>query len=246
MDTTTGRQIGRPRGFDADLALDRAVEVFWNQGYEGASLSDLTSAMGITRTSMYAAFGNKRDLYTQALARYAERDLAYAYQALRAPTARQVAEMYLRSCADAVTTPGRPPGCFTVQSGLACSPENSDVTEAVARARAAGEQAMLDRFRRAVDDGDLTADDGPDELARYLMVVGEGLAVHAATGATREDLQRVVEVALRTMPDRTSRPTTGGISSQHSHPGGPERSGTAVGTHPSERDAAATRQSDET
>jgi AcrR family transcriptional regulator len=100
--------IGRPRGFDVNQALDRAIEVFWRQGYEGASFSDLTEAMGINKTSMYKAFGNKRDLFDKALARYAEIDMAYARQALAAPTARQVAETFLRENIKAVTAPGRP------------------------------------------------------------------------------------------------------------------------------------------
>ncbi|WIX80214.1 TetR/AcrR family transcriptional regulator [Amycolatopsis carbonis] len=197
---TSKRHVGRPRAFDADVALDRAIEVFWNQGYEGASLTDLTAAMGITRTSMYAAFGNKADLYGLALDRYLHRDLAYAYDALAAPTAHSVASRYLHACADAVTTPGRPPGCFTVQSGLVSAPENADISAAVARARRAGEEALLTRFRRAVSDGDLSASDNPDDLARYVMTVGEGLAVHAVAGASRADLQRVVDVAMKAIP----------------------------------------------
>jgi AcrR family transcriptional regulator len=78
------RERGRPRFFDAEAALDRAVEVFWRQGYEGASLSDLTAAMGINRPSMYAAFGNKDDLFRRAVARYAEINMAYARASLHA------------------------------------------------------------------------------------------------------------------------------------------------------------------
>src|SRR3954447_16297002 len=95
MSTTQGSVIGRPRAFDVDQALDRAVEVFWRQGYEGASLSDLTAAMGINRTSMYAAFGNKRELFDKALARYATVDMTYVRDALAAPTAREVVETFL-------------------------------------------------------------------------------------------------------------------------------------------------------
>ncbi|WP_326560529.1 TetR/AcrR family transcriptional regulator [Micromonospora sp. NBC_01796] len=200
MSTTQPTSIGRPRGFDADRALDRALEIFWRQGYEGASLHDLTEAMGINKTSMYAAFGNKRDLFDKALARYAEIDMAYARTALAEPTARQVAETFLRENAKAVTTPGRPAGCFSIQGGLACGPANADVTATLARARKAGELAMRDRFQRAVDEGDLPAANSPDDLARYIMTVSEGLAVHASAGATQQDLERVVELALRVVP----------------------------------------------
>ncbi|WP_203884071.1 TetR/AcrR family transcriptional regulator [Planotetraspora kaengkrachanensis] len=199
--SSTGRAvIGRPRGFDADAALDRALEVFWRQGYEGASLSDLTEAMGINKTSMYAAFGNKRDLFGKVLARYAAVDMAYARDALAAPTARKVAETFLRENAKAVTMPGRPPGCLSIQGGLSCGPDNAEVTETLAQARKGGEVAMRDRFRRAIEDGDLAPENDPDDLARYVMTVSEGLAVHASAGATREELARAVEIALRAFP----------------------------------------------
>jgi Transcriptional regulator len=203
MSITQRSVIGRPRGFDADQALDRAIEVFWRQGYEGASLSDLTEAMGINKTSMYAAFGNKRDLFDKALARYAEIDMAYARTALAAPTAREVAETFLRENVKAVTTPGRPPGCFSIQSGLACGTANSDVSATLARARGGGELLMRDRFRRAIQEGDLDPAHDPGDLARYIMTVSEGLAVHAAAGVTRQELTRVVELALRALPEAT-------------------------------------------
>ncbi|MEV4518111.1 TetR/AcrR family transcriptional regulator [Dactylosporangium sp. NPDC049525] len=192
--------VGRPRGFDADRALEQALAVFWRQGYEGASLSDLTAAMGINKTSMYAAFGNKRELFDKALARYARVEMAYAREALAEPTARRVAETFLRENVKAVTTPGRPAGCFSIQGGLSCGPDNIDVCETLAASRKGGELAMTERFRRAVREGDLAADEDPDQLARYVMTVSEGLAVHASAGATREELAEVAELALRAFP----------------------------------------------
>jgi AcrR family transcriptional regulator len=192
--------LGRPRGFDADRALDLALQVFWRQGYEGASLSDLTAAMGITKTSMYAAFGNKRELFDKALARYAEIDMAYARAALEEPTARAVIETFLRENVKAITRPDRPAGCFSIQGALTCGPENAGLTVMMAQARKVGELALRDRLRRAVDEGDLAADENPDDLARFVMTLAEGLAVHATAGATRAELARVVEVALRTLP----------------------------------------------
>jgi AcrR family transcriptional regulator len=193
---------GRPRTFDADKALDRAVEVFWRQGYEGASLSDLTAAMGVNRPSLYATFGTKEQLFEKALRRYAEIDMEYARTALAAPTAHEVAEEFLRRNAEALTLPDRPAGCFSIQAGLSCSPDNQSISEILATARRAGEQAMADRFARAVREGDLPADTDPADLARYITVVSEGQAVHAAAGADREGLRRVAEIALRAFPGR--------------------------------------------
>lgn len=107
---STGRAtIGRPREFDADEALERAMRVFWEQGYEGASLSDLTAAMGITRTSMYAAFGNKEDLFRKVLARYRAGPAAYGTRALEEPTAWAVASAFLHGAVATTTGPGGRP-----------------------------------------------------------------------------------------------------------------------------------------
>ncbi|MFF4309551.1 TetR/AcrR family transcriptional regulator [Streptomyces sp. NPDC001507] len=191
---------GRPRGFDADAALDRAVEVFWRQGYEGASLSDLTEAMGINRTSMYAAYGNKEELFRRAVARYAEADMAYARDALTRPTAYAVIEAFLRANADALTRADRPPGCLSVQGGLAEGGDNGHIAAFLAESRLAGERALADRLARAVAEGDLPADTDPSALARYVMVVSEGNAVHATAGAGRAALHATVDIALRAVP----------------------------------------------
>src|SRR2546423_6942052 len=113
-------RIGRPRGFDPDKALDRALQVFWRKGYEGASLSDLTGAMGINRPSLYAAFGNKEALFRRALDRYAAGPAAYAREALNEPTARAVAERLLGGAVDLLSDPRNPRGCLVVQGALAC------------------------------------------------------------------------------------------------------------------------------
>src|SRR3546814_586970 len=112
--------MGRPRSFDIDEALDRALEVFWRKGYEGASLSDLTEAMGIARPSLYAAFGNKEELFCKALDRYVEQKVAHVRKAFEEPTARGVAERLLRGGADMLTDPCHPRGCLAVQGALSC------------------------------------------------------------------------------------------------------------------------------
>lgn len=191
---------GRPRGFDTDEALDRAVEVFWRQGYEGTTLDDLTGAMGINRPSLYAAFGNKEATFRQAVARYAEIDMAYVGEALAEPTARAVAEHYLRSNVRAITTPGKPAGCLSIQGGLAGSAEDERVVRFLADSRASGERRLAERFRRAVAEGDLAADERPADLAKYLSTVSAGLSVQASAGASRASLMRVAERALRAFP----------------------------------------------
>jgi AcrR family transcriptional regulator len=200
MDVVGKTPIGRPRGFDADAALERAMIVFWEQGYEGASLADLTSAMGITKTSMYAAFGNKEDLFRKALARYEEGPAAYVARALRQPTAREVAVAFLAGSVGASTRPGCPSGCLGVQGSLAAGEAGRTARDTLAAWRDQGRRHLNDRFRRAVDEGDLPPDADPGLLARYVMTVANGIAVQAAGGAGREELEQVAEVALRNWP----------------------------------------------
>ncbi|MGW3435021.1 TetR/AcrR family transcriptional regulator [Streptomyces melanosporofaciens] len=200
MDTHPKASIGRPRGFDADEALERAMRVFWEQGYEGASLTDLTSAMGITRTSMYAAFGNKEELFRRALERYTEGPASYAARALREPTARQVATAFLGGSVRATTRPDCPTGCLGVQGSLAAGDPGRPARDALIAWRDEAISHLRDRLQRAVDEGDLPPDTDPGLLARYLMTVANGIAVQAVGGATRDDLQQVADMALRTWP----------------------------------------------
>src|SRR5215469_14335980 len=132
------RPRGRPRSFDVDKALDRALEVFWRKGYEGASLSDLTRAMGINRPSLYAAFGDKQALFRKVLARYEQGPTGFIHDALSEPTARRMAERLLLGTAASVCGgAGNPGGCMLVQGALAAG----DSAEPVRRELAAHRQA---------------------------------------------------------------------------------------------------------
>ncbi|WP_224391239.1 TetR/AcrR family transcriptional regulator [Pseudonocardia sp. ICBG1293] len=195
-----GATVGRPRGFDVDEALERAMRVFWAQGYEGASLTDLTAAMGITRTSMYAAFGNKEALFRKALDRYLAGPGSYGSCALEQPTARSVAAAFLHAGVEATTRPDRPAGCLSVQGALAVAPGDRGVRDAASDLRDDVRARLVERFERARDEGDLSASSDPDLLARYVMVVSNGIAVQAAGGAGREELHRVADSALLHWP----------------------------------------------
>jgi AcrR family transcriptional regulator len=191
---------GRPRAFDVEEALDRALHVFWSKGYEGASLSDLTKAMRVNRPSLYAAFGDKEALFRKALDRYASGPAAYTREALKEPTARAIAERLLRGAAELLGDSRHPRGCLMVQGALACGDAGHSIQRELMARRAAGEAALRRRLERAKASGDLPAGSDPAQLAFYLVTVLHGMAVQAAGGAGSPQLRRVVETALRAWP----------------------------------------------
>src|SRR6266446_5396063 len=189
---------GRPRAFDPDAALDRAMHVFWAKGYEGASLSNLTRAMRINRPSLYAAFGNKEQLFRKVLDRYMDGPVAYFGEALAAPKARDVVEEIFLGTARMGDDPRIPAGCLMVQGALACG--DASVRKEVAARRAASEAALRRRLQKAKREGDLPKNADPAELASYVMTVVRGMAVQSAGGATRNQLRRIAKIALRAWP----------------------------------------------
>lgn len=192
---------GRPREFDTEEALDKALHVFWRKGYEGTSLSDLTDAMGISRPSLYAAFGNKEELFRRALDRYAEHGPGTIQrEALNEPTARRVVERLLRGVAEALTDPVNPPGCLAVQGALSCGDAAQSIKEELCGRRAASEAALAARFEQARNDGDLGKAVDPAALARFMVTITQGMSVQAAGGATRADLLAVADMALLAWP----------------------------------------------
>ena len=193
--------MGRHREFDIDDALSAALHVFWLKGFEGASLTDLTDAMAITRPSLYAAFGNKETLFRKALDRYQTTCMAFLASALDEPTARRVVETMLYGYADAQTDQAHPPGCLGTNGALVCSEAADPVRRELIRRREASEAELRARLDRAVSDGDLAADTDTIDLASYVMTIVHGMSVQAASGADRETLYAVVRTALRAWPE---------------------------------------------
>jgi AcrR family transcriptional regulator len=199
---TAAAPPGRPRSFDPDAALERAMHVFWAKGYEGAALSDLTRAMRINRPSLYGAFGNKEELFRKVLDRYVDGPLAYFGKALAAPKARDVIEQIFFGAAKMAGDPRFPSGCLMVQGALAVGDAAGSVRKEVAARRAASEVALRRRLQRAKREGDLPKNADPAELARYVMTVLQGMAVQGADGAGRDQLRRVAQIALHAWPKR--------------------------------------------
>lgn len=195
--------MARPREFDECKALDAALRVFWRKGYEGATMDDLTGAMGINRPSLYGAFGNKEQLFRKVLERYANGPAAYVVEALHAPTARACAEAILRGAADLGTCPQNPGGCLAVHAALATGEDAETIRQTLVEFRAAGECALRERFARAQAEGEFPADVNVADLARYVATVVRGIAVETTGGASRDNLEAVIALAMKAWPENS-------------------------------------------
>jgi len=193
-------RLGRPRAFHRDTALDAAMRVFWQHGYEGASLTALTAALGINRPSLYAAFGDKAALFREAVARYGTGPGRYVRRALGQPTARLVAETLLRGAVAAATGDTGPQGCLWVQGALATSNESAAARDEIAAVRNRGIDQVQARLTHARSTGDLPSSADPEALTLFLVSVMNGIAVQATGGKSRDALNRVVELALTAWP----------------------------------------------
>jgi len=196
--------MARARVFDIDKAVDTATDLFWRKGYERTSLSDLTEAMGITPPSFYYAFGSKDGLFKIVVENYIATRVGYAEAALNEPTAREVVGLMLLRFADLYTDPSRPRGCLLVNNGLTltCAADAAPAAKDLVSGRDLRRERLYERLLRAKSEGDLLADSDPSDLARFVMVIGWGLATAALAGATREELHRTVATALQAWPTR--------------------------------------------
>src|SRR5271154_2064994 len=192
--------MGRPREFDTDAALEKAMRLFWAKSYEGTSVADLTETLGINRPSLYAAFGDKRSLFRAALERYAVGPAGYVAAAVGKPTAREVAEQLFRGAADLQAGSRTPGGCLTVNGAIACGDEAEPVRQALNAHRTAGVALLRRRFEQAKGQHDLPKDSDPATLARFVAAVFYGMAVLASGGASRKELEQIIRTAMKAWP----------------------------------------------
>jgi AcrR family transcriptional regulator len=189
--------IGRPREFEPEQVLDTATRLFWEHGFDGVSISDVTEATGINRRSLYAAFGSKEELFRRAVEHYVAGPGGYAAVALSRPTAKEVAYAMVHGAADATSAPDRPQGCLLVQGALACdaAPLQADLAEL----RGTGVALLAERFAAAQSAGEIV-DEDPTALARWIAAVCQGIAVQARSGASRDELHAIADRSLRAWP----------------------------------------------
>ena len=194
--------MGRPRAFDTCKALDAAMDVFWRKSYQGASIVDLTTAMGINAPSLYAAFGSKEGLFRAVLERYDEDKQGFLTRVLEAPTGLDAVTLFLKGTAEKATEPGEPAGCLLVQCGLSAGDEAATIPEELAKRRTGAEITLRGRLECAKQQGELPAHVDPSALARYIVAVSNGMCLQAAAGASRATLYEIADMALGAWPGK--------------------------------------------
>ena len=188
--------------FDREAALHQAMLLFWRHGYEATSLSDLTSAMDVTPPSIYAAFGNKKRLFLEAVQRYLSGPDTPARMIAEAATASDAAWALLRAAATGFTGIDTPPGCLLATAAISCSAAAADVQGKLAAIRREIEACLRRRIVQAVEAGEMDAGTDAEALAGHVTAVIQGMSTLARDGATREKLMRVAETAMLAWPAR--------------------------------------------
>jgi AcrR family transcriptional regulator len=196
MKTGNGK-TGRPITFDKDAALEAAMLLFWERGYEGTSMADLTQAMGLNPSSIYAAFGDKHSLFSLAVKRYLESRAQYATKALEQPTLEKVVRALFDSTVAFLTTPGHPPACMTLAGAVGCGVDAVPARKIMTEIRKQNENAMGERFLQARKSGELSKDVNVHDYTRYLSSILAGLSIQAMNGSTKAELKRTAQMALR-------------------------------------------------
>jgi len=192
-------KAGRHRTFDKSIALDRAMEVFWTNGYPGTTLSDLTNAMGINKPSLYSAFGNKEELYKDALGRYVQKYGITHAQHLMDPdkSLSQRIRCYLTSIAEMVTASSLPGGCFvcfsTCEVSGNCLPDKA--IQAISEINKMTSSSLVEFFKIEKQKGNLTNDQSPERMANYIMALQFGLSVMARNKSRIEELFDVINIS---------------------------------------------------
>lgn len=196
---------GRPRSFDREQALDAAMRVFWARGFAGASMADLTAAMGIASPSLYAAFGSKEGLYREAIEHYVAANIGAFWGVMDLPTARESVEGLLRNAASAFSTPGVPPGCMVLQTATEAGDLSPDLADSLCQMRASNADTLARRLRRGVEEGDVAPTTDVRAVADFYATVHKGLSLSARGGAGAEELNSVVTSAMAAWEPLTRR-----------------------------------------
>jgi AcrR family transcriptional regulator len=197
------RKTGRPLSFDRGEALERAMRLFWRHGYEATSLADLTEAMGVSAPSVYAAFGDKKRLFLEAVDQYLRASIASARILDETPSAREAAFQLMRQSAIDFTGEDTPPGCLLATGAISCSTEAADLQMHLADIRKGFEEKLAGRIAHAVAAKELPPGTDVPGLAAHVIAVIQGMSTLARDGAPREKLLRIAETAMTAWPPET-------------------------------------------
>ena len=205
---------GRPRSFDEDQAIDAAMRVFWEKGFEGTTMTDLTDATGLTRSSIHAAFGSKEGLFVRAVERYRSEQMRHIPKALAEPTLPRAIEALFRGMVNAISIPGNPKGCLSIHGAIACGTDDELVTQVMAKWRRSNENRIKERIQQAQREGELGRDVNAADYARYIATIMIGIGIQAVNGAGRAELTRTVDMTLQFLSRSSFDPVASG-----DHPG---------------------------
>ncbi len=198
--TTPPRKKGRPLSFDRDAALHKAMLLFWEHGYEATSLNDLTSALGVTPSSIYSAFGDKKGLFFDAVGLYLSGPVTLEAMLAQAPSARTAVQTMLEGAAVAFTGEATPSGCLLASAALSCSQSAADVRQTLGAIRQGMEAHLKNRIMLGIERQELPPQTDADALAGMIMAVIQGMSTAARDGAPREKLLRIAAAALAAWP----------------------------------------------
>ena len=196
MKTGKGK-TGRPISFDKDAALEAAMLLFWERGFEGASMADLTERMSLSASSIYAAFGDKQSLFSLAVQRYLATRAQYATEALAQPTLDKVLRALFNNTVAFLTAPDHPPTCMSLAGAMGCSVAAAPARDLMTEVRKQNEVAIRQRLQQARRTGELHEGINVDDFTRYLSMLLAGLSIQAANGSTKAELKRTAQMALQ-------------------------------------------------
>jgi AcrR family transcriptional regulator len=192
---------GRPREFDEDEVLQAALRLFWEKGYEGTSLSDLMAATGLTKSSLYKAFGSKEGLFWRVIERYQRDFLDFRHEALAETTPRRIAQRLLEGVIELHGGGMNPVGCLELNTALAGSKDSEPIRQQLVRSRERFRLALRNRFEETIATAPLPPGMTSDDAASLVISLIQGLAVQAKGGASRETARRVVDAVLLSWPE---------------------------------------------
>lgn len=199
------KRRGRPPAFNYEEALEKAMQTFWTFGYEGTSMAALIEAMDMNKPSIYAAFGNKEALFNQVLDKYVSGPSAFVKEAMAEPTSYLVAKTFLTKAVELLTQHQNPRGCMIVQGALSCGPEAEMMQKKLIAYRANMEESIKKRFDLAKDNRDLPEDTNTTALAKYVATIHQGISVQASSGASKDALMDIIDIAMQNWPANTKK-----------------------------------------